>query len=278
MRRVVAFLFVLCAATSTSAELTIAVLGVRASGEADSVVASALTPFLRNEIGDIQEVTTRATYDDLASVLAEQGFALTGAVDPAKAAQVGKVLAVDEVLVGELIRLGDTYTLFLQRVSVETAEVVATGSASLVVDKNDDLPQLVEPAIADLARGRTEATRADTTRRPEGVAFFGMLVAIERPDVMLVRRPALLRIIAVDPNGPAAAAGIKPGMVISAINDRRLPHDATLRGLLHLARNTTDEIRLTVIAHEGARTVVLPTEHRRPLLPDPPHPTPDESR
>jgi len=60
----------------------------------------------------------------LKEVLKEQKPGLTGAVDQPTAVGIGKVLGVQLVAVGSLVKIGVTYTLNVRFVAVETGEVV----------------------------------------------------------------------------------------------------------------------------------------------------------
>ena len=63
----------------------------------------------------------------MSKILAEQGFQKSGACDGSECAvEVGKLLAVDRTLLGTVGKLGDSWSLTLRLVSVQTGEVLAS--------------------------------------------------------------------------------------------------------------------------------------------------------
>lgn len=85
-------------------------------------------------------------------ILREQGFQKSGACDGRKCAvEVGRILGIDQMIVGAFGMLGDSWVLTARRVSVETGEIVAQSTRQYEgpLAKVPDL--LVAPVVADLA-------------------------------------------------------------------------------------------------------------------------------
>lgn len=77
------------------------------------------------------------------SILKEQGFQQSGACDGSECAvEVGKLLAVDHMVVGTVAKVGELYVVTTRLVSVQTGEVVRS------VTKN--CPAHVEAVVTDL--------------------------------------------------------------------------------------------------------------------------------
>jgi TolB-like protein len=106
----------------------------------------------------------------LDKVAAELKLNLSGAVDPATAKNVGKVLSVDMLLTGSVSELGDFYDVSVRVVSVEKGKVAAAGVVDIEKEAVDGAapprptegasPQvgldLLEAALMAYARGHIE--------------------------------------------------------------------------------------------------------------------------
>lgn len=89
---------------------------------------------------------------EMKRILHEQGFQKSGACDGRKCAvEVGRILGIDQMVVGAFGKLGDSWVLTVRRVSVETGEVVAQSTRQYEgpLSKVPDL--LVAPVVADLS-------------------------------------------------------------------------------------------------------------------------------
>ena len=86
-------------------------------------------------------------------ILREQGFQQSGACDQGNCSvEIGKLLAVDEILTGSLGKVGESYSLTLRLVNVGSGEVVnsVTRSKSGKIDAvlTDLLPSVVSQLLA----------------------------------------------------------------------------------------------------------------------------------
>jgi len=90
------------------------------------------------------------------TILKEQGFQQSGACNASECAvEMGKLLSVDRMVLGSLGKLGETWSMTLRLVNVQTGEVLTsvrdsrTGSIDVVLSQS--VPQLASQLLADLA-------------------------------------------------------------------------------------------------------------------------------
>jgi len=67
-------------------------------------------------------------------LLAEQNLGLSGLVDPASAARIGKLLGVEAIVTGTITDLGSSVRINARMIAVETASVFAVSSVSIEQD------------------------------------------------------------------------------------------------------------------------------------------------
>lgn len=87
------------------------------------------------------------------SILAEQGFQKTGSCDASECAvEVGRILAVDRMVLGSAGKLGETWSVTLRLVNVETGEVAASvrdsRSGTIEVLLSQSIPKLATALVA----------------------------------------------------------------------------------------------------------------------------------
>jgi hypothetical protein len=119
-------------------------------------------------------------------ILKEQGFQNSGVCDGSDCAvEMGKLLGIQQMVVGSAGVVGNTYTLNLRLVDVTTGEALSTSARNRKGTIDDVLIHLVPAAVADLSGDRALADRLAVagTRRPlwpwlvGGVAVAGGGVA-----------------------------------------------------------------------------------------------------
>ncbi len=108
-------------------------------------------------------------------ILKEQGFQQSGACDGAECAvEMGRILSVNELVLGSIAKVGNTYTLSARLVSVKTGEVVRslTRNSKAEIDAilTDVLPQVARD-LATVAPVLAPATRS----APPDVPVDGIL-------------------------------------------------------------------------------------------------------
>lgn len=95
--------------------------------------------------------------DQMDRILREQGFSTSGACDSGSCdVEIGKILAVDELVSGRIGRVGQTYTITARRVSVETGEVLRSVTHNTRGEIDDVLTELVPKVASDLVRNPSE--------------------------------------------------------------------------------------------------------------------------
>lgn len=129
---------------------TVAVLRLESSkiDTADlEVLRDALTVELQNS--GVVRVMERSQMN---SILSEQGFQSSGSCDQSECAvEVGKLLAVDRMVLGSAGKIGDTWSVTLRLVRVETGEVAAsvrdsrTGSIEVLLSQS--VPKLANQLV-----------------------------------------------------------------------------------------------------------------------------------
>lgn len=139
--------------------------------------AAIVSERLRSELvrGGAFRVMDRGQMD---VVLREQAFQQSGACDQSECAvQMGKLLSVDQMVVGSVGKLGSLYTLSAQLLDVETGAIALSVNQDFQGPVEDLLSQAVPLIAAKLVAGhqgaQAGATTADlyVTSRPEGGAI-----------------------------------------------------------------------------------------------------------
>lgn len=117
--------------------------------EVDSLDAAAATRFLVTDIVKTGKfiVLDRANIE---RILGEQAFQRSGVTSPDDAARLGRLLNVQKILLGSLLKLGGEYYLNVNVVDVETAAIVL--AARERCRSMDELPQLTEKIAEQLAQ------------------------------------------------------------------------------------------------------------------------------
>lgn len=75
-------------------------------------------------------------------ILQEQSFQLSGCTEEACAVEVGKLLNVNYIFIGEVGKIGMTYTIDISLINVETGQIEKSYSKSFVGEKDDFLKVL----------------------------------------------------------------------------------------------------------------------------------------
>ncbi len=111
------------AAHAGNARLNVAVLPFSGQG-IDSISALVISDALSDELMRLGKVQVMER-SQIKSILDEQGFQQTGACDGSECAvQTGRLLSVQDVVVGTVGRLGESYSISVRLVDVETGQVV----------------------------------------------------------------------------------------------------------------------------------------------------------
>lgn len=96
-------------------------------------------------------------------ILKEQGFQQSGACDGQECAvEVGKLLSVNQMVLGTIAKVGSTYTLTARLVSVQTGEVLKSVTRNSKTDVDAILTDLL-PQVAEVLAGASKPEPAATT-------------------------------------------------------------------------------------------------------------------
>jgi len=145
--------------------------------EVELGTARAISDMLRNRIaaaGGVELVERRR----LDQILREQDFQQSGRTDPTLAAQVGRILNAQKMILGSISKLGNSYTINTQMVDVETARVDGIRELTCQPCSPEDLPQAVSELRSVLV--------ADS-QQPSGSSAA---LPTREPPVIVVDQPA----------------------------------------------------------------------------------------
>lgn len=114
-------------------------------------LAETVTDFLAGQLTS-QEGVRVMERSEMKRILQEQGFQKSGACDGRKCAvEVGRILGIDQMVVGAFGRLGDSWFLTARRVSVESGEIVAQSTRQYEGPLEKVPDHLVAAVVADLS-------------------------------------------------------------------------------------------------------------------------------
>jgi TolB-like protein len=128
----------------------------------DSSAIDGLTSAMNSELINTGKfrVMERSQMD---GILQEQGFQQSGACDGQECAvQVGKLLSVDQMVLGTIAKVGNTYTLSARLVDVQTGEV----RKSLTRNSRAEVDAILTEIIPQVARDLAGPTKPDTMTPP----------------------------------------------------------------------------------------------------------------
>ena len=185
------------AKSSPSAHLpNVAVLPLSSQG-VDSASAQVLTDALSDELLKSGKVRVMER-SQMAEVLKEQGFQNSGSCDQSECAvQMGKLLGIEEIVVGSLGRFGNTYTVSLRGVDVATGEVVASVRKLQKGEMDAILTDLLPSVAQELATRLSGGTPAKDS---SAVAAK----SIPEPAPVVVAPPTVAPVVPPAPVAPVA--------------------------------------------------------------------------
>lgn len=105
-------------------------------------------------------VLDRANMDN---ILSEMEFQQTGCTESECAIQIGKILNMQYMFYGSLMKLGESYIVSVGIVNVETSEIEKTAKEKFAVIDNADV---ASRAVIDILAGRREETTAKVSQAP----------------------------------------------------------------------------------------------------------------
>ncbi|MBK9578939.1 MAG: hypothetical protein IPO40_17855 [Fibrobacteres bacterium] len=153
----------------------LAVMNLRAPG-IEAGAAEAINSHLASELvrSGAFRVMERTQMD---KILAEQGFQKSGACEKSECeVELGKLLSVDRIVVGDLGRVGTKYALSARMIHVQTGEIlvsVTESGASSLEDASTDLVPLIADRLANAGEFRKRWSLALSARGGATVPFLG---------------------------------------------------------------------------------------------------------
>ncbi|MBI4976951.1 MAG: hypothetical protein HZC28_05680 [Spirochaetes bacterium] len=200
--RLIAFLMTLLLAAVSFAQdqkMRIAIMELTPSSGVSADVGSSVSELMRTEMFNtgLFRVVEREQMD---KIMKEQALQSTGCTDTECAVQVGKLLAVDRMLVGKISKLGTKFIINARIINVERGEMEFAEKAT--VESENDLDRAVSQ-FAQAIAARIRSTKSG------GPAFVQPKATVKPSDA----RPT----IAVGSSSGSGDSGIKPVLFWSAL-------------------------------------------------------------
>lgn len=176
---------VMAFAAVANAATSIAVSPLTANGVSEGEAAS-LTDALRSELiksGQYQ-VLERSQMEE---ILKEQGFQQSGACDETNCAiEIGKMLSVNQIILGSIGRVGKTYTLNIRSVDV--------GSGKIASDITEYHKGSIDGILTEIIPVATQKLMGTYKRSRKGVVVgtaigVGVIAAVAIPVIILANQP-----------------------------------------------------------------------------------------
>lgn len=146
-------LVLLSAAPAESGKLKILAKEIEAGMGVDPQVAHLLSTTVTSELRRSPHLAV-VGQDDIRELLGfEKQKQLLGCTDATCLAEIGGALGVDQLLVGSLAQLGQTYVFVLRRVDVRTSKVVGDVKRELKLKEQDALLDAIPPMLQALFPG-----------------------------------------------------------------------------------------------------------------------------
>jgi len=135
-------------------------------------------------------------------ILKEQGFQQSGACDGQECAvEVGKLLSVDQMVLGNIAKVGSTYTLTARLVSVQTGEVLKSVTRNSRADVDAILTDIL-PKVATVLAGASNAEPVASPSTPPVTAPVVVKAPVVAPSPM-----------------PPAASPVQPSLTPAALEE-----------------------------------------------------------
>jgi TolB-like protein len=169
IKRLGVYLLVITCIVSAQNKPSIAILELDASG-ISKTDASVLSDRLQSELINTQKfvVMERAK---VAEILNEQGFQASGCTSTDCAVEVGKLVGVEQMVAGNIGKLGEIYTINARLIRVQTGEVLKTAIVDRRCSIEVVLTQCMREAALQLSGDRGPVQRKITLQdKPEEIA------------------------------------------------------------------------------------------------------------
>ena len=114
------------------------------------IEAASLTNRLRSEVVNSSTITV-VERSQMAQILEEQDFQLTGCISNECAVEIGQLIGAQQMLAGSFGKLGTAYTIDMRIIDVETGRILKTTSYDIEGSINRLLTEGLEEAIRRIA-------------------------------------------------------------------------------------------------------------------------------
>ncbi|MEM0965293.1 MAG: CsgG/HfaB family protein [Verrucomicrobiota bacterium] len=146
--------------------VSVAVLDFETDNEVNAEYGRDLATLLAVDLSfdDQLAVVERA---DLAKILSEQEIGLSGAVDPATAAQIGNLTGAQVIIMGRILDVSDTTYLVAKAFSTETSRVFGSKSKMQRGDNPDEIVATLAKDLTSVITDNRESLVVDSTGSDE---------------------------------------------------------------------------------------------------------------
>lgn len=166
---------------------SVAVMNIQ-SAEVDPANCIAITNYMTSELNRISDYRV-ISWDDVNKILEHKaGLQLLGCEDNECFVEVGGVLGVDYIIVGDIGALGDRYVMSIRKIDINKAETVARasrrviGNIGLLMDK---IPEMVNE-IFNIEEPKTKTVSVEKKKVWPWIAG-GVLAAASIPVIFILK-------------------------------------------------------------------------------------------
>jgi len=148
--------FVFLALPARAEKMLIAVIDLEAKG-VSKIVSGAVTDIIRSEMVKTGLFTV-VERTQMAEILKEQGFQMTGCTDESCAVKMGKLLSAQKILVGEINRVGEALMITVRIVDVEKGTSDHSASQKSLTEDEVDVAavELTKNLATSIVEGNAE--------------------------------------------------------------------------------------------------------------------------
>jgi TolB-like protein len=140
----------LCQQNNSNSKITLAVLDFKAVNGIDQSEAILLTNKFRSDLLNYSNYIILAR-EEMEAVLKEQGFSISGLCSSEECAvEIGQILAASKIVVGEIGKIGATFTITVKLINVSTSEIERM-IVKKYVGRRDDLLNVFDEIARELA-------------------------------------------------------------------------------------------------------------------------------
>lgn len=119
---------------------------------------------------------------EMAKILQEQAFSKSGACDSGQCAvEIGRLLAVDRMVVGSVGRIGGLYTVGVRLLDVGSGEILFSANK----DQEGGMDRLLVEAVPELATKLADGAVSTSLIKPPKSGFGDLQVTLSEPDAKL---------------------------------------------------------------------------------------------